>query len=248
MIKAYTGVPGSGKSLHATRLICAYLKAGKYVIANFPFKIDLLDEDDYTGRFFFIPNHLLTVDILYQFHAMYLEDGIENQCLLMIDEAHEKFNCRTYNQPDRLGFNSYFTHHRKSGYSIVLITQNLRQIDRQIRDLIEIEVLHRKLNNYSIWSILPFPLFIAIERNLTISGKKQQKNNSEFFLYSKKYGALYDTFFDFSRKEKFEPTPILNQQVLEAEIKRTPDIIEEIALKRRRPSPPPSDGVAQPGP
>lgn len=40
MIKCYTGVPGAGKSLHSMRLIVAYLRAGKNVIANFPVKIN----------------------------------------------------------------------------------------------------------------------------------------------------------------------------------------------------------------
>ena len=36
MIKFYTGTPGSGKSLRATREILLYLEKGRNVIANYP--------------------------------------------------------------------------------------------------------------------------------------------------------------------------------------------------------------------
>lgn len=216
MIRCYSGVPGSGKSLHSIRKILEFLYEGKNVIANFPLKINELDEEKYSGHYFYVPNEKITVDYLYQFYSMYHEEDEENQTLLLIDEASVKFNCRGYMNNDRLNFCSFFAQHRKFGYSIVMVCQNLRQIDRQIRDLIEIEVIHRKLNNYGMYRILPFNLFVAVEKNLVL----KEKNEHEFFLYSKKIGRLYDTFYDFTRVDKFEGSKELENFVIDSEIVR----------------------------
>ena len=199
MIKIYTGTPGSGKSLHAIQRVLTYLRAGRQVIANFPLKYDALKPKDRKGKFFYLPNEELSVDYLYQFNNLYHQQVGENQSLLILDEASVPFNCRSSNDKNRLTWCSFFAQHRKFGFEVVLISQNMRQIDRQIRDLIEIEVIHRKLNNYSFFRMLPFSYFVAVERNVAI----KEKNDHEFFNYNKYYGDLYDTFYDFTRTEKF---------------------------------------------
>ena len=199
MIKIYTGTPGSGKSLHAIQKVLAYLREGRQVIANFPLKYDQLKKKHRNGKYFYVPNEDITIDYLYQFNNIYHQELGESQTLLIIDEASVKFNCRTSNDRDRLKFCTFFAQHRKFGFEVVLISQNMRQIDRQIRDLIEIEVVHRKLNNYSIFRILPFSYFVSVERNVAV----KDINEHNFFFYSKYYGNLYDTFYDFTRVEKF---------------------------------------------
>lgn len=213
MIKFYTGTPGSGKSLHSIKLIVHYLQAGKNVIANFPLKVK--DVPDMKGRYFYIPNDDLTVAYLRTFARMFHEEEMEDQTLLIVDEASVKFNARTFNASDRLEFCGFFAQHRKYGYEVVIISQTLKQVDRQIRDLCEIEVVHRKLNNYSLWRLLPFPLFVAIERNITV----KQKNGSEMFLYNRKIGLLYDTFYDFTHREDDTVKEAVKQAVLDSEIK-----------------------------
>lgn len=200
MIRIYTGTPGSGKSLHAIQRVLRYLQDGKQVIANFPLKYEDLKKKHRHGKFFYVPNENITVDYLYQFNNIYHKEPGENQSLLIIDEASVKFNCRTSTDKDRLSFCSLFAQHRKFGFEIVLIAQNSRQIDRQIRDLIELEVIHRKMNNFSFFSFLPFNLFVAVEKNVAI----KQKNDHDFFLYNKYYGNLYDTFYDFTRTTKYQ--------------------------------------------
>ena len=199
MIKIYTGTPGSGKSLHAIQRVLAYLSDDKRVIANFPLKHQQLKPKHRKGKFFYVPNEDITIDYLYQFNNIYHKTVGEHQTLLIIDEASVKFNCRTSNDKDRLTFCSFFAQHRKFGFEVVLISQNMRQIDRQIRDLIEIEVVHRKLNNYSFFRILPFSYFVSVERNVAI----KEKNDHNFFMYNKYFGNLYDTFYDFTRVEKY---------------------------------------------
>lgn len=243
MITAYTGTPGSGKSLHSIRRILQYLKAGKQVIANFPIKVNNLPEKHRNGRYFYVKNEQITVDYLYQFATMYHPTDAENQTLVMIDEASIKFNCRTYSSKDRLAFCDFFAQHRKLGYDIVLVCQNLRQLDRQIRDNVEIELVHRKLNRFSFFMFLPFPLFVAIERNKAINN---EKNGSEFFLYSKKVGSLYDTFYDFSGTKNCKANAELAALVLATEITAAPSTTYGKGKKRRTARHP--DGVPKAGP
>lgn len=194
MIKCYTGVPGSGKSLHCCRLICVWLRSGKNVISNFPLRVDLVKKN--CGHYFYLPNEKITVPLLMQFAQTMHIDKMEHQTLIVIDEASVKFNSRTFNDPDRLDFLSFFAQHRHYGFEVVLVTQNMKQLDRQIRDLIEIEVIHRNAKTYWLYKWLPFALFIAVEKNVAI----KDKNSDEFFLYSKYYGGLYDTFHEFNPK------------------------------------------------
>jgi hypothetical protein len=216
MIKIYTGTPGSGKSLHTMRLVIDYLKAGKNVIANFPIIQEKLKPAERKGKFYYVENEDITVRFLYQFKAKYHTENAENQTVLIIDEASIKFNCRESNRKDRLEFCTFFAQHRKFGYSVVLVAQNMRQIDRQIRDLIEIEIIHRKMNNISMFRILPFSLFIAVEKNVSV----KQKNEHEMFLYNKRLGSLYDTFYDFklNDNEEIEVNDEFDRQINKSEI------------------------------
>lgn len=212
MIKAFTGVPGSGKSLHAIKVICTWLKDGLNVIANFPIKIYQVKKNE--GRYFYVPNELITVDYLMQFSQTVHEYEGEGQTLIVIDEAAVKFNSRTFLDEDRLGFLSFFAQHRHYGYEVILICQTLKQIDKQIRELTEIEVHHRKANNFWVYKWVPFTLFIAVERNLAIHAK----NDSYYFTYSKYYGGLYDTFFEFDRKIVPEYSEALQNMILKSEL------------------------------
>lgn len=255
MIRCYTGVPGSGKSLHVIRRIVAYLQAGKHVISNFPLLVDEVPKNK--GRYFFMPNERLTVSYLMQFSKTMHKPKQENQTLLVIDEASVKFNSRTFMEKDRLAFLSFFAQHRKYGFQIILVQQDLRQIDRQIRDMVELEVEHRKMNNYKLYKFCPFPLFCAIEFNIGI----RDKNNHEFFLYSKKYGDLYDTYFEFDSKINLKLTKALQMEILKSEIipkdrkpprKRPPNGKEKGEVVSARPAGKPEEGPgrrsAQPTP
>ena len=75
--------------------------------------------------------------------------------MVVVDECSSIWNARdwnnTINKSSRMDWLKFFVQHRKLGYNfILLITQNDRQIDKQIRSLIEYEVTHRKVNNFKI--------------------------------------------------------------------------------------------------
>lgn len=56
-------------------------------------------------------------------------------CLYIIDEAHDIYNARNWQTSSSLSL-YYFTKHRHLGDDVILITQHLPQLDKQLRNLI----------------------------------------------------------------------------------------------------------------
>ena len=214
MIYLYTGTPGSGKSLHMGKEILSRLRKGRDVIGNFPIYEDIFYKKTINfkrkfpfikigkkrkygmGNFKWLKVEDFTVKNLVDYARKNHKLNRENQTLICIDECQSMFNPREFMKSDRLNWNNFMAQHRKLGYNIILVTQNDRLLDRQIRGLVEYEIKHRKINNYSVGAFIPVKTFIAIEYWYGV----RQKIGSEFFLYSKTYGEkLYDSFriFDF---------------------------------------------------
>ena len=193
MITLYTGTPGSGKSLHVIQVILKALRWKKQVIANFPIKFNTKEsKKGYEERFHYYTNENITVESLIDFalNNGLIEKAKESQCLVVIDEAGGRFNVRDFNKKERAAWIDFFSQHRKLGYDFILVAQNDRMIDRQIRGYVEIEKKHRKVNNYSFFQLLPFiKIFVSIEHWYTA----KQRVSSELFLYRKEYGERYDT-------------------------------------------------------
>jgi len=195
MIYLYDGTPGSGKSLHAIKDISFKLSRGGNVIANFPIKEELIKSK---GDFVFKENKFLTVDFLTRYAYQNHVKGKEAQTLIVIDEAQALFNPRDYNRADRREYNHFFSLHRHLGYNVILITQNDRLLDRQIRCLIEYEVKHRKINNFKLGKLIPFKTFACV----TYWYGVREKMGCEFFIYTKKLGDLYDSYALFDVVDK----------------------------------------------
>jgi len=193
MITLYSGTPGSGKSLHLASQILLNLKFGRNVIANFNVNEKMLSK--YKGKFFCMENEFLTVERLVEFAKKMHKVGKENQTLLAIDEAQLKFNCRDYDMYDRKEWINFFLQHRKIGFSVIMVCSFDRMLDRQMRNLIEYEIKHRKVNNYGPGMFIPLKTFVAIEYWY---GAKQ-KISSNFFIYKWWYRKFYDSYkmFDF---------------------------------------------------
>lgn len=197
MITLYSGTPGSGKSYNACRRIFWWLKKGKNnnVIANFAINMSYFDEYKFKGHFYHFWPENLTVDNLIEFARLEHKKGVESQTLLVFDEASLIFNARDWaNDRDRKDWLAFFAQHRKFGYEIIFITQDDRQLDRQIRSLIEYQKIHRKVSNYKLLKYLPFTLFVSVE----IWYSMKMKTSSEWFFYTNKYGEFYDTYNTFN--------------------------------------------------
>lgn len=200
MITLYSGTPGSGKSLHVAREIYYnLLKRKRSVIANFPIDYEHLTKNGKkkAGKFTYMDNSELTVESLYRYAYENHELGKEGQTIVIIDECQVLFNPREFDKRDRLPWITFFTQHRKLGYHFILISQNDRLVDRQIRSLFEYEVRHRKLNNFGAFALLyllgGLKVFVAITYWYSVKEKVERK----FFIYKKKHGKLYDSFLMF---------------------------------------------------
>lgn len=195
MIFLYSGTPGSGKSLHTASVVYWSLKRGCPVIANFAMNIDKIKHKK--AEFVEKDNRTLTPEYLIDYAQKYFSGKRvkEGKLLLVIDECQLMFNAREWNITGRAEWLSFFTQHRKFGYDIILVAQFDRMIDRQIRSLIEYEMVHRKVSNMGWKGKF---LSIVMGGNVFVSVKvwypMKERVGAEFFHARKKYYSLYDTF------------------------------------------------------
>lgn len=196
LIELYSGTPGSGKSLHAAEIIYWRLTVGKPVIGNFYIEPAYIKK--YKNTYFYVPNEEMTPEVLYDFSKTYFaEPGREykeDSILLVIDECQLLFNARAWSRTDRAGWLSFFTQHRKYGYLVILVAQNDRMLDRQVRSLIEYEEVHRKVSNFGLFGaflkgILHKDVFFSVRRWYPL----KEKVGLYMFVPKKRYYCLYDT-------------------------------------------------------
>lgn len=200
MIYLYSGTPGSGKSLHVAQDIYNRLNKNKKhpnVIANFLINKDMIKNKN--AKFIYKDNSELTVDYLVNYAIENHTLGKENQTLVIVDECQVIWNAREWqNNSNRMDWIKFFTQHRKLGFNFIVISQNDRMIDKQIRALIEYQVEHRKVNNFKFGKLFPIPVFISIERWYGVN----EKLNVEFFTYKKRWGKFYDSYGTFQLDSK----------------------------------------------
>ena len=229
MIYFYTGKPGNGKSLHVAEVIYNSLLKGINVISNIQVNMHAFDNAKHKeklGQFIYISNREWStnaykgrcaktgfsyIDGLYNFALNFHERNkrgqiTEGQTILVLDECQELFNTRTWNRSDRLDWCQFFRVHRHYGYDCYLISQDDKVIDKQIRPILQKEIEHRCINNYKLFGKLlglfaGGKLFIAIERDYTLSGKKASKMTSYYFRGKKKFYEFYDSYELLSRPE-----------------------------------------------
>lgn len=195
MIYLYTGTPGSGKSLDTARMIKGQLALKRPVICNFPINKKKVRNSD---LFYYKQNEELTVDYLTNFAKEYFAGKRvkESQITLVIDECQMLFNARDWSKPDRADWNKFFQIHRHFGFDVVLVTQFDSMIDKQIRSLVEYEIIHRKISNYGLKGY--FLQLIMLAPTLFVRVKvwypMKERVDSQFFRANKKLYELYDTF------------------------------------------------------
>lgn len=194
MIYLYSGTPRSGKSLHAAKTIYTRLKRKDPCICNFEINTDKIGKN--IGQFLYKQNCEITPDFLKEFSKNYFNGGHvkEDKILLVLDECQLMFNAREWNAKGRENWLSFFTQHGKYGYTVLLIAQFDRMIDRQIRSLIEYEYIHRKASNMgwrgwliSFWAL--GKLFVSVK----VWYPMKEKVGQDFFTLRKKYACIYDT-------------------------------------------------------
>lgn len=205
MLSMYTGTPGSGKSLHCAEVIYNALLRGRGVIANFDINLDVFKQlpkrkTKKLGTFLYMDSFKMSPRFFCEYalknHKRNKKGHIvEGQTILVIDECQILFNARGWQAPDRVTWSTFFQQHRKYGYDVILITQFDRLIDRQIRCVIEYEVIHRNVSNYKTFGFIlgllsGGKLFIAITQYYCL----HDKVDSRFFRLNKRFLRLYDSY------------------------------------------------------
>lgn len=200
MISLYSGTNGSGKSLHMAIDIYSRVRYGHMTIANFQINLDSI-KNAKKDCFLEIDNSELTPKNLVQISREFFSKHKfrEGAIRLYIDEAQLLFNARDWGRKGRDNWLKFFSQHRKFGYDIVFVAQFDRMIDRQIRSLVEYEIIHRKVSNFGKFGkVFNFVsgggLFVGVKMWYPL----KQKVGVEYIRFRKKYNNLYDTnkFFD----------------------------------------------------
>lgn len=208
MVSLYSGTPGSGKSLHCARTIINWSRFGYPIVGNFQVDLSKYKRADFT----YCPNHLMTPKYLIELSQEKVgSKPKEGSILLVIDECQLLFNAREWQQNGRAQWLSFFTQHRKLGYDIILIAQFDRMIDRQIRSLIEYEIIHRKISNFG-WQgkilslVFGGKSFVAVKRWYPL----HERLGAEVFHARKWMYSVYDTYaaFDVKPKPAAEPAQV----------------------------------------
>lgn len=221
MIKLYSGTPGSGKSLHSAKDIIDWARKGKPVLTNFVVDLSAYPKANHS----YVEDDDLTPDFLAEYSRNFfggrkLTKKDEDTILLVIDECQLVFNSRDYQRKDRKHWIRFFSTHRHLGYRIILVAQMDKMIDKQIRGLIEYEVIHRKLSNFGkAGKIISFftggEMFTAVEMWYPL----KLKVGNQFFRAKKRYWSIYDSYASFGDPKAAalpDPKPAQEQSDVEA--------------------------------
>ena len=161
MIVGNVGTPGSGKSYDAVKSIISNLSKGRCICTN----IDGMDDEnhlralaavsglpyeDIQDSFIYLKKD--QVEKFWSTETHYV-DGVPKKELIcprgsfiVIDEAHKHFNSRDWQSEKNRQFADWASTHRHDGYDVLLITQDIDKIDKQVRSLIEWCYYFRKIN------------------------------------------------------------------------------------------------------
>lgn len=204
MLYVYTGVPGSGKSLHAANDVRFALNHGRPVIANFELGADAPVKD--RSLYHYVSNDQLSVSYITEFCDAYWADPEhkfrEDFVLLVLDEVQILWNSRRWSEKGRMEWLELWSQSRKYGLKVIMIAQSAKMIDNQFRQLVDTEINHRKVSSFGTLGFLislPFRdrLFLRVS-SLFQSGIRL---GSEWSIGSKKDMQMYDSYVKLRRQE-----------------------------------------------
>lgn len=171
-----TAPPGGGKSFYAIRAVSKALDDGAIVAGNVKLRPDWAKRinnrnyarwlrpfkhrswpADAEARYFF------SEDLPELFNVRLQGEG-EGRGLMVLDEAHNWMNARSWSAGDRDEIVRFFTQHRKLGWNVLLIAQDAEMIDKQVRRNFEYHTQLRNLKKarYAGVPISPINMFLAV--------------------------------------------------------------------------------------
>lgn len=218
MIYMYSGTPGSGKSYHMAKDICMYYKKGRNIFLNFEVNTEYLKQlyPKSKAQVFMLDNR----DLMYPFGLTGFSDNYhivtrdgrvkEKQSILFIDECNNNFDSRAWNEKGRKDWIKWFKEHRKDGFQVILCTQDIDDIDRKIRKVIEIECSHFNASNFKIFGkilglLCGGNLFIQRSQWYSKTRYKAGKISVNFLRGQKKYYKIFNTSKHFFKAETDNP-------------------------------------------
>jgi zona occludens toxin (predicted ATPase) len=203
MITLYSGLPGSGKSFHATqRILYNLTKRKKTVISTRDIKMDIVTKNGRrkTGKFIYIKNADLTVEWLIDYARENHVENKESQALVVIEEAGIKFQARNFMESTRNEWLEFFATHRHYGYDFIFVSQMDRQIDRQIRYCIEYDIRHKAANNFKTIGLLLTGLRIKMFICVKYWYQEKLRDSAETIFFKKSIGKLYNSMEKYNEK------------------------------------------------
>jgi zona occludens toxin len=204
MIVVVEGPPGSGKSYSCVTRIYNALNRGQYVATNIQLSEGWALEFAKASRLRrLIPGRVEKLAAKYEanlFMSGDLEELMrvrlqgkgEERGLLLLDEAHNWMNSRTWTAGDRERLVRFFTQHRKLGWNVFLVSQRSAAIDAQVRGLCEYRITLRNLRRVRLAGIpvVPFNLFLALWSWESVSNELVQR---DFYRLNKRIARQYDS-------------------------------------------------------
>jgi zona occludens toxin len=176
-ISLVTGPPGSGKSFYAVKVLAEAVWAGKFVGTNVELapdwaerlvrahpRVRWLSKRKRAERAALYRRRVYVSHDLDALFRLRLRGAGEGRGLMVLDEAHNWMNARSWGAGDRATIVRFFTQHRKLGWHVQLITQDADMLDRQVRVLMEEHITLKNLRNFKLAGIRVFPRnrFVAV--------------------------------------------------------------------------------------
>jgi len=191
-ISLLSGTPGSGKSLHAVSDGLEWLKLGRNLITNFPLdwhkKLKRIK-----GDYQYWKNSDITPRHLFEYAREHHKKSVKAQTLLIIDEAAMMFNSRDFCRKDRMEWINFLANHRHFNFDIILIAQNDKMLDKQIRGLIEYDIKHRSLSNFNFITLLISKLFGGLFFCVSYWYPVHLCNQKSIIRFNRSKARCYDT-------------------------------------------------------
>ena len=190
-IEIVSGTLGGGKTSKAVEVLYDHLWRGGWAYTNIEMYPEAIAARMAEGGRVFEPERLvhLTGDAR-KFHEQVKRGTDTCNVMVVIDEAGLEINARDWKDTDKLQL-AFNTMARKLNIHLVYISQDVNDVDKQLRRKAEIVWVCRNMKKLRIWGVIPCPLpfYFRVRFNNTL-GAKPQKMDSEIVLRSPAWGLF----------------------------------------------------------
>jgi len=192
-IEIVSGTLGGGKTAFAAERAFDHLCKGGYVYSNVEFYPTAIAARMAELGLEFDPSRLVMLTgSARKFHEQISRGTADSLVMLVIDEAGLELNARDYKQTDdtQMAFN---TMARKLDIHLVYISQDMNDVDKQIRRKADTVWICRNMKKLKIWGVLPFPLPFYFRVRMDNTRGKLVKHDSEVVLPPLPSWGLYNS-------------------------------------------------------